>query len=143
MYWKLVIYMKLHDQNCHDWVSIINGYNLNQWSLNFGKWFSWHWLHLNDNHVTFPYPLVFLWHPLSLKEKENGLLDAFGSSRTLHFQKNILFWNWSCLGFNQQVLSRLEEPLDRELANKKSWPDPQQQPVFIIFSKLEMVGHLF
>jgi hypothetical protein len=58
------------------------------------------------------------------------------------FPKNILFWNWSCLGFNQRVFSRLE-PLDRELANKKSWPDPQQQPVLIIFSKLELVGHLF
>jgi hypothetical protein len=58
------------------------------------------------------------------------------------FSENILFWNWSCLGINQRVLSRLE-PLDWELANKKSWPEPQQQPVLIMFSKLELVGQLF
>ncbi len=88
--------------------------------------------------MTFPYPLQSLSHPSPSKKKKMAS-RMYSAVVEPTFSKNILFWNWSCLGINQRVLSRLE-PLDWELANKKSWPEPQQQPVLIMFSKLELVG---
>ncbi len=68
--------------------------------------------------MTFPYPLESLSHPSPSKKKKMAS-QMYSAVVEPTFSENILFWNWSCLGINQRVLSRLE-PLDWELANKKS-----------------------